>query len=73
MLLAQSLFIQAMKGEDASYVFPIFYATLVFATIYAYALFGDLRDGWGATGAAIIFAGSLLLALRDREAHRSSV
>jgi drug/metabolite transporter (DMT)-like permease len=72
MLLAQSLFIQAMKGEDASYVIPFFYATLVFATLYDFVLFGDLPDGWGATGAAIILAGSLLLALRDRKAQRSA-
>ena len=69
MLTAQSLFIQAMKGAEASYVIPFFYATLVFATLYDYLLFGALPDGWGAAGAVIILTGSLLLALRDQKAR----
>ena len=66
MALAQCLFIQALKGVQASFVIPFFYATLVFAAIYDFALFGDMPDEWGAAGAVIIVAGSLLLALRDR-------
>ena len=66
MALAQCLFIQAVKGVEASFVIPFFYSTLVFAALYDFALFGDMTDGWGAIGAVIIVAGSLLLALRDR-------
>lgn len=66
MVGAQALFIQALKVADASYVIPFFYATLLFATLYDFALFGELPDALGALGAVIIVAGALLLAWRER-------
>ncbi len=53
----------------ASFVIPFFYATLVFAAVYDFALFGDMTDTWGAAGAVIIVARSLLLVVRDRSAN----
>ena len=66
MLGAQALFIQALRGADASYVVPFFYTTLVFAALYDMALFGDWPDLWSRLGIAIILAGAMLLAWRQR-------
>jgi len=62
---AQGLFIQAMKGADASFVMPFLYATLVFAALYDFALFGDRPDLAGGIGALTIVAGGVLLAWRE--------
>jgi drug/metabolite transporter (DMT)-like permease len=66
MLGAQALFIQALRVADASYVVPFFYTTLVFAALYDLALFGDRSDAFSQLGIAIIVAGALLLAWRER-------
>jgi drug/metabolite transporter (DMT)-like permease len=66
MLAAQVLFIQAMRVADASYVVPFFYITLVFAALYDMALFGDWPNLWSQLGIAIILAGAMLLAWRER-------
>jgi drug/metabolite transporter (DMT)-like permease len=67
---AQALFIQAMKGAEASFVMPFFYATLVFAALYDLALFGEWPDMASRIGAAIIVAGGVLLAWREGLARR---
>jgi drug/metabolite transporter (DMT)-like permease len=66
MLGAQALFIQALRVADASYVVPFFYTTLVFAALYDLALFGDRPDAFSQLGIAIIVAGAMLLAWRER-------
>jgi len=66
MLGAQALFIQALRAADASYVVPFFYTTLVFAALYDLALFGDRPDRLSLLGIAIIVAGAMLLAWRER-------
>jgi drug/metabolite transporter (DMT)-like permease len=66
MLTAQMLFIAAMRRGEASYVMPFFYATLVFASLYDVALFGERPDLAGALGAGVIVAGAVLLALAER-------
>jgi drug/metabolite transporter (DMT)-like permease len=66
MLAAQALFIQALRAADASYVVPFFYTTLVFAAVYDMALFGDWPDLFSQLGIAIILAGAMLLAWRER-------
>jgi drug/metabolite transporter (DMT)-like permease len=66
MLGAQALFIQALRAADASYVVPFFYTTLVFAALYDMALFGDWPDPWSQLGIAVIVAGAMLLAWRER-------
>jgi len=67
---AQALFIQAMKGAEASFVMPFFYATLVFAALYDFALFGEWPDLASRIGAATIVAGGVLLAWREGLARR---
>jgi drug/metabolite transporter (DMT)-like permease len=66
MLGAQVLFIQALRHADASYAVPFFYTTLVFAALYDMALFGDRPDLSSRLGIAIILAGVMLLAWRER-------
>jgi len=65
MLIAQAFFIAAMKRAEASYVMPFFYATLLFATVYDLALFGERPDAAGALGAVVLVAGAVLLAWRE--------
>ncbi len=62
MVLGQSLFIQAMRRGEASYVMPAFYATLIFAAFYDYLIFAVIPDGFAILGAALIVAGVLVLA-----------
>jgi drug/metabolite transporter (DMT)-like permease len=66
MLGAQVLFIEALRHAEASYVVLFFYTTLVFAALYDMALFGDRPDLWSRLGIAIILAGVMLLAWRER-------
>lgn len=71
MASAQALFIQAVKGVDASYIVPFFYSTLVFAAFYDVLLFGDRPDALGLIGAIIIVAGAVLLAWREARKWRT--
>jgi len=65
MLTAQSLFIQAMKRGEASFVIPFFYSTLVFAAVYDFAVFGDAPTAVSAAGAGLIVVAALVLAWRE--------
>ncbi len=62
---AQSLYIQAMRRADASFVMPFSYATLVFAALYDLAVFDVVPDGLSLAGAAVVLTGGLLLAWRE--------
>jgi len=62
---AQSLYIQAVRRAEASFVMPFSYATLIFATLYDLAAFGARPDALSILGAATILAGGLLLAWRE--------
>lgn len=66
MVSAQALFIQAMRRADASFAIPFFYATLVFAALYDFVVFGDLPDAYAFAGAGMIVGGALVLAWRER-------
>ncbi len=70
MLCAQTCFIQAMRSADASYAMPFFYATLVFAAIYDFGVFDVVPEMVSMLGAAIIIAGALFLAFRERQRAR---
>jgi len=65
MLCTQVGVLASMKRGDASYVFPFFYATLVFAALYDFALFGDAPDLLGAVGAGVILLGAVLMAVAE--------
>ncbi|MEJ2031287.1 MAG: EamA family transporter, partial [Maritimibacter sp.] len=65
MATAQSLYIQAMRRADASFVMPFSYATLIFAALYDFAVFDVLPDALSFIGAGIILTGGLVLAWRE--------
>lgn len=65
MVTGQSLFIQAMRHAEASYVAPFSYATLVFATLYDFWIFHAQPDRISILGAVVILSGALLLAWRE--------
>jgi drug/metabolite transporter (DMT)-like permease len=71
MVTAQSFYIQAMKFADASFVVPFSYATLVFATLYDFAVFGVISDSISMLGALVIIMGALFLAFRERQLGRA--
>ncbi len=66
MVTAQAMFIQALRRGDASFVVPLFYATLVFAALYDLAVFGEVPTALSGLGAALIVAGAVVLAWRER-------
>ncbi|MEQ8585541.1 MAG: DMT family transporter [Thalassobaculaceae bacterium] len=66
MVTAQSLFIQAMKRADASYVMPFFYAALVFAALYDAAVFEVVPVPLSILGAVLIVTGAVVLVWRER-------
>lgn len=74
MACAQALFIQAVRRGDASFVTPFLYMTLVFAGVYDFLIFGAAPTANGWIGAALILAGALTIAWRERvrqlEQHR---
>jgi drug/metabolite transporter (DMT)-like permease len=68
MVCAQFCFIQAMRNGEASLVMPVFYATLIFAAFYDYAVFGEVPPATSILGAGLIIAGAVLLIWRERKA-----
>ncbi|MDE0969024.1 MAG: DMT family transporter [Octadecabacter sp.] len=62
---AQTCFINAMARADASYVTPFSYITLIFASLYDWAIFAQIPDWISVLGAAIIISGAALLAWRE--------
>lgn len=72
MALAQTLVIQAMRNAEASYVVPFSYSTLIFATFYDFALFGEIPVTTSLVGAGVIIGGAILLAWREHLAQQRS-
>jgi len=66
MLAVQVLFIQAVRLGDASFVMPFVYTTLLFAGLYDFVIFGVLPASTGWIGAALIVAGAITIAWRER-------
>lgn len=62
---AQACFINAIARADASFVGPFFYATLVFAAFYDFAVFGVRPDAVSVVGTLIILCGAGLLMWRE--------
>lgn len=65
MAAAQTCFINAISRADASFVSPFWYATLVFAALYDFALFDVVPDWISVVGAVVILTGAALLAWRE--------
>jgi drug/metabolite transporter (DMT)-like permease len=59
------LIIRAFERTPASLLAPFDYATLVWATLLGYFIFGDLPDGWTIVGAAIIVSSGIYLIRKE--------
>jgi drug/metabolite transporter (DMT)-like permease len=57
---------RAFAHADASFCMPFDFTRLPFAAAIAYPLFGQLPDHWTIFGAAVIFAATLYVVLRER-------
>lgn len=64
MILSQSMFIQAMKRGEASFVIPAFYSVLAFATLYDFIIFRVVPEWSVVLGAAIIISSAFFLVSR---------
>jgi drug/metabolite transporter (DMT)-like permease len=60
------LVINAYLLAPASLLTPFTYLQLVWATLYGWAIFGQLPDRWSALGMTVIVASGALLALQER-------
>jgi drug/metabolite transporter (DMT)-like permease len=65
MVLVQTCYITAMAMADASYIAPFSYMTLVFASLYDFAIFAQIPDRYSIIGAGLILFGAVLLAWRE--------
>ncbi len=65
MAIAQTFFVNGMARADASFVAPFSYGTLIFAALYDMLFYKVIPDVVTLTGAGIIIAGAVLLALRE--------
>ena len=72
MASAQAAFVNSLSRADASLVVPFSYATLVFATLYDFAIFSVVPDRVSVVGAATILAGAALLGWREGRRRNTS-
>lgn len=67
----QMLLTRALAAADASAVLPYDFSRLVFVSVLAYALFGEIPDAWTWIGAIVILAATAYIAQRERSVQRS--
>ena len=60
------LVINAYRLAPASLLTPFTYLQIMWATLYGWAIFGQLPDRWSALGMAIVVVSGALLALQER-------
>ena len=58
--------IRAYLLAPASLLTPFTYLQMIWATLYGFAIFGQLPDAWSSLGIAVIVASGLWLALQER-------
>jgi drug/metabolite transporter (DMT)-like permease len=66
----QVLMIKAMSEGEASLLAPLFYSTLVYATLFAWLTFDEVPVTWTWAGSSLIIASGLWLARSGRRAAR---
>lgn len=59
--------VRAFESVSASEVAPYGYIDLVWAALLGFLLFGDLPDGWGIVGSAVIVASGVYIFYRERK------
>jgi len=64
--------IKAFAAAPAATVSPFGYVALIWATLFGFAVFGDLPDLWTVTGALIIAGSGLYIAHRERVKARAA-
>jgi len=66
MLCAQVCYLNALAMADASYIAPFSYMTLVFVTLYDFAIFSQIPDQFSIIGSLVILSGAFLLVRREK-------
>jgi drug/metabolite transporter (DMT)-like permease len=66
--LGHLFLIRAFRAAPASVVAPFSYSSLVWATIFGFAIWGDWPDLWTWAGAALIIGSGLYIFSRERRA-----
>ena len=66
--LGQIAFTAALKYAPVSTVMPMDYSSLIWATLFGWALFGALPTPWTWIGAPVIIASGLYIVWRERRA-----
>lgn len=66
MLCAQVCYLNALAIADASYIAPFSYMTLVFVTLYDFAIFSQIPDQFSIIGSLVILSGAFLLVRREK-------
>ena len=67
---AQICMAQALKLAEATVVLPFDFSKLVWGTLFAWLVFGEVIDAWTFVGAVVIFSGGLYVAYRERQLAR---
>ena len=65
MLIGQACNLLALKGADASFVLPFAYSTLIFVSIYDFAVFSVIPDLISFLGSAVIILGVMILTVQE--------
>ncbi len=60
------LLIKAFERSEASLIAPFTYSSIIWATLFGWAIFDRLPDGWTYAGAALIIASGLYIWHRER-------
>jgi drug/metabolite transporter (DMT)-like permease len=60
----------AFKWGDASAVFPVDFARLIWAAVLGYVVFAEVPDAWTWAGGAIIFASTAYITYREAKLRR---
>jgi drug/metabolite transporter (DMT)-like permease len=68
----QYFLIKGFERSQASLLAPFGYASLIWATLFGFLVFGDLPDEWTLVGAAIVIAAGLYIWHRERTLGRHS-
>lgn len=68
--LAQICMAQALRLAEATVVLPFDFSKLVWGTLFAWLVFGEVIDAWTFVGAVVIFSGGLYVAYRERQLAR---
>ncbi len=64
--------IRAFRSAPASLVAPFGYTSLLWATVFGYALFDSLPDRWTLIGAALIIGSGLLIFYREHKIRQQA-